>query len=171
MPRSIPLLIVLLAVCATPLPAQSVPLQGSFAFVPEESDDVAGAIRNATSRVNFALRGIARSRLRRTNAPYRTLTIAHTTADVTIIIDQRAPITSPSSGAPVEWAREDGEVFEVSTQWEGDRLRQTFVADDGERDNLFRLSPDRNTLTLEVTVTSRRLPEPLVYTLVFRRNE
>lgn len=174
MPFTFPTVLILFVLLAGAIPqlaAQTVPLQGSFELLPEESDDVESAIRDATARVNFALRGIARSRLRRTNAPYRTVTIAHTTASVTITTDDRAPITSPSSGAPVEWTREDGEVLQVSTRWEGDRLRQTFTADDGERTNIFWLVPEKNALMLEVTVTSPRLPEPLTYTLAYRRGD
>jgi hypothetical protein len=149
--------------------AQSRPLQGTFAYVAESSDDVEQAIREATGRMNFAIRGVARGRLRKTNEPYQRVTIAHTTNNVTITTDSRAPITTASNGTPIKWTREDGEVLDVSTAWEDGSIRQSFVAGDGRRDNVYSLSPDGNTLTMRVTVQSGRLPQPLTYNLVYRR--
>jgi hypothetical protein len=57
----------------------------------------------------------------------------------------------------------------VSTAWEGGRLRQSFVAEDGRRDNHFTVSEDGRRLTLEVTVTSPRLSAPLRYRLNYVR--
>jgi hypothetical protein len=165
-------LLIMLAVIVTlpaVLDAQSRPLQGTFAYDAQASDDVEEAIRVATGRMNFALRGIARGRLRRTNEPYRQVTLAHTTSNVTITTDARAPIVTPATGSAIRWTREDGEVLDVSTTWENDALRQSFVADDGRRDNVFTLSPDGNTLKMTVTVQSGRLPQPLRYTLVYLR--
>jgi hypothetical protein len=166
---SIPCLVLMCLLVPAGSAAQVVPLQGTFELVPEESDDVETAIRGVATRINFALRGIARSRLRRTNPLHHTISIAHTTSEVTIIMDDRAPVTSPASGSPITWRREDGEVFDLSTRWDHDRLRQTFVAEDGARENVFWLGPDGTTLYMEVTVRSPRLPEPLSYRLAYRR--
>ena len=40
---------------------------------------------------------------------------------------------------------------------------------DGQRENLYRLGSGLDTMTMEVTVTSARLPEPVRYTLTFTR--
>ena len=40
------------------------------------------------------------------------------------------------------------------------RLEQGFDAEDGQRVNVYTLSPDGNTLTLDVTVTSPKLEQP-----------
>jgi hypothetical protein len=42
----------------------------------------------------------------------------------------------------------------VTTHTDGARLEQVFDAEDGRRVNVYTLSPDGSTLTLEVTVTS-----------------
>lgn len=155
---------------AAQAPAQSAPIQGTFSYSAQESGDIDQAIREATGRMNFALRAIARPRLKKTNEAYRKVTIAPSGSSVTITTDSRAPITTPASGTPIRWKREDGETLDVSTVWQDGRLKQSFVAEDGRRDNVYTLSPDGRTLTMDVTVTSGRLPQPVTYKLVYKRD-
>lgn len=150
-------------------PAQSAAFQGTFTYHPQSSDDIEQAIQRSVARMNFAVRPIARSRLRRTNEPYRTITIAHTPSQISVTTDGASTVTAPADGTPIRWRRQDGEQLQVSTVWEGGNLKQLFVADDGQRENLYSLSPDGNTLTMRVTLTSSRLPEPITYNLRFRR--
>lgn len=156
---------------AAPAASQEAPsLEGTFVYDAGRSDNVNRAIETVTARMNFALRPIARGRLRRTNQPYQRVSISHTSTHVTIATDQRAPLVTPANGAPVDWTRpEDGEKLKVSTEWENGRLEQTFMAEDGRRVNTYSISPDGRTLTLEVAVSSPRLRAPLTYTLRYRR--
>lgn len=149
--------------------AQATSFNGTYTLVPEQSDDVNEAINQAIRRMNFAVRQIARPRLRRTNEPYQQVTLATTAQAVSITTDARAPISTNPTGTAIRWTREDGEVLNVSTTLEGTRLRQVFAADDGERENVWTISPDGRTLTLDVTVTSGRLPQPLTYRMVYQR--
>jgi hypothetical protein len=159
----------LVALAAAPAPAQNTAMQGTFTLVPAQSDNVDQAVNQAIARMNFATRQVARTRLRRTNAPYQRLVIAQPGQSISITTDDRAAITTPASGSAIKWKREDGETLDVSTAWSGNTLRQTFAAEDGRRENAYTLSPDGNTLTLNVTVTSGRLPQPLTYKLVYQR--
>jgi hypothetical protein len=159
----------LLLLVAPGAAAQSAAFEGTFAYVAAGSDDVHAAIDRAVAGLNFAFRPIARSRLRRTNSPYRTLEIRRQNASLAVSLDGGAPIVSPESGTPTSWRRADGEVLQVSTAWEGGRLRQSFVAEDGRRDNHYTVSEDGRRLTLEVTVTSPRLNAPLRYRLNYVR--
>jgi hypothetical protein len=144
-------------------------MQGNFTLDPAASGDVSQAIDRAVARMNMMKRPIARSRLKKTNEPYQQVTIAQTPSEVTFTADDRTPVVAPPNGTPIKWTREDGEVFDVTTQWKDDKLEQTFKAEDGQRVNTFTLSPDGNVLTMDVRVTSPRLSRPLFYTLVFRR--
>lgn len=120
--------------------------------------------------MNFALRPIARGRLKRTNRPYQKVVIRYTPAQVSIATDARAPIQTPANGTPVDWTRpEDGEKLRVSTEWENGRIEQTFQAKDGRRVNSYSITPDGRVMSLQVTVTSPRLPKPVSYTLRYRR--
>jgi hypothetical protein len=149
--------------------AQSPSMIGTFLFTAQGSDNVEEVIKAGTARMNFIKRPIARSRLKKTNQPYQSLTMGHTPAQVSVQTDSRKPILTPADGKSIKWTREDGEVFDVNTVWEGAKLKQTFVADDGLRENLFWLSPDGNTLTMQVTIRSPQLPAPIVYKVDYRR--
>ncbi len=166
---SLPVLLGLFLLASAPAHAQSTAFEGSFVYVPQASQSIDKAIEKGVARMNFITRPVARGRLKKTNQPYQKLVIAHTPTEVRITTDDRAPITTPANGTPVRWTREDGEKFDVSTEWENGRLEQTFKADDGQRVNTFAISPDGNTLTMNVVVTSPRLPSPVMYDLVFRR--
>lgn len=165
--------IVLLAACALALPASAVAqnpaLPGSYTLDSEASDPIRPAIEAAIARMNFITRPVARGRLTRTNEPYRTITIRQSGDEISIITDDRAPIVARADGTAMRWQREDGEELDLTTRWDGPRLEQTFVAEDGQRRNVYSLAPDGDTLELAVTVTSPRLPAPLTYTLRYRR--
>ncbi|MBX6363310.1 MAG: hypothetical protein IRZ00_05530 [Gemmatimonadetes bacterium] len=170
--RAVPLLpLLLLAVAAreAAAPAQTNVIVGTFVLDAAASDDVAAAIERATSHMSFLMRPIARGRLKKTNAPYRRLVFAPSPTQYELRVDHRAPIVTPADGSPATWTREDGEVLGVSTRPRAGGLEQTFVARDGQRVNEYRLSPDGQSLTMDVTVTSPRLPQPVTYRLVYRR--
>ena len=142
---------------------------GTYTLNAHASDNVSTAINNAASHVMFLIRGIARSRLRATNVAYQRVSIAEQGNDFAIQFDQRHPIHSPTSGANVPWTREDGEKMQVSTRVAEGRLVQTFTPEDGRRVNTYTLSPDGKTLTMDVVVTSPKLPQALHYRLVYDR--
>lgn len=164
----------LLALAALALPlagasAQEPNLRGTYTLDRARSDDVNRAIESAVARMSFVTRPIARGRLRRTNPVYSRVEINYTQTEVTVQLDQRRPIVSPANGTPINWTREDGEKFQLSTEWENGVLEQTFRAEDGSRTNVFTLGPDGRTLTLNVTLRSPRLSAPLTYKLVYNK--
>ncbi|HET7464458.1 MAG TPA: hypothetical protein VFJ82_24580 [Longimicrobium sp.] len=164
----------LLALAALALPlatatAQESSMRGTFTLDRAHSDDINRAIEAAVNKMSFITRPIARGRLRRTNAAYQRVVINYTNEQVSTTFDQRHAIQSPGNGTPVKWTREDGEKFDLSTEWQGQRLIQTFRAEDGSRTNTYTISPDGHTLTMHVTIRSPRLSAPLEYNLVFNR--
>jgi len=163
----------LLALAAPqPAAAQAAPgvdaFAGDWAYQPDRSDDIERAIERGIDDMNFITKRIARGRLRSTNEPYRTIAIAAPDGRVSTSYDGRAAIVSPADGTPIRWRREDGEMLDVATLMEEGTLVQTFVAEDGSRENRFRLNDD-GTLDLIVTIRSERLPAPIVYRLGYRR--
>ena len=163
------LALTVLAAAVPTLGGAQTQLNGTYTLNRQASDNVATAINAAVARMSFVTRPIARGRLTRTNAPYERIVISYSTSQVSLTFDRRAAIVTPANGTPTAWTREDGERFMVSTEWENGRLEQTFRADDGSRENVFTLSGDGATLTMNVTVTSPRLPRPLTYKLVYIR--
>lgn len=144
-------------------------IAGRYVYVPERSSSVDQAVEKTVAEVNFVLRPIARSRLKKTNQPYQSITLTASADKLSITTDKRDPIVTPANGTPIKWKREDGELLDVSMKWQGKALQETFSAEDGKRVNLFELSPDGGELKMLVTVSSKRLPKPLVYTLVYQR--
>jgi hypothetical protein len=153
----------------THAPAQTATLQGTFTYVPEKSDNVDQAIEVAVSKLNFFVRSMARKRLRELNEPYQRIAIELTPTQVSITADHGAPIRTAPDGTPGAWKDADVEVLQVSTRWEGSVLKQEFSAKNGQRINAYEVSADDQTLTMQVTISSQRLKEPVKYRLVYRR--
>ncbi|HET9985977.1 MAG TPA: hypothetical protein VFQ38_20425 [Longimicrobiales bacterium] len=165
----VPLLLFAVAAGGPAAPPQTNLIVGTFVLDAGASDDVAAAIQKATSHMSFITRPIARGRLKKTNLPYHRLVFSPSPSAYELRIDDRKPIVTPADGSAAKWTREDGEVLGVSTKPRGGALEQRFVADDGQRVNVYTLSPDGQSLSMDVTVTSPRLPQPVTYRLVYRR--
>ena len=162
------LLPVIILLASLPLAAAE-GLAGRYTLLPERSDAIPQAIERVVADMNFIKRPFARSRLTKTNAAYRTLRLDLGAALFRIQFEGRQPIETPADGRAVGWTREDGERFQVSTRMEGGNLVQRFVAEDGSRRNTYHLDPD-GTLRLQAEISSSKLPRPLTYTLVYRRD-
>lgn len=143
-------------------------LAGTWELDRRASDDVAEAIDTAVAPMNFAIRGIARNRLTKTNPVYERLTIAFPGDKASVRYGSKPAAASPADGTTVKWKRDDGEVLDLTSRVADGRLTQTFSAPDGARRNVFSVGEDGR-LTLATTVTSSKLPKPLTYKLVFRK--
>jgi hypothetical protein len=142
--------------------------QGVFTLDRAASDDVGKAIDRSAADFNFLLRPFARSRLTKANPIPQRIEIVSTAAEVSVKIDQAAPVAAPRDGRTVKWTRDDGAVFDLTARTTDGALHQTFRGEDGRREAVFRLRPDGR-LAMAVTISSPRLKKPLHYTLVFRR--
>jgi len=161
------------AACIALLLAQSAAaqsLQGVYVNATQPADTIDQAIDAAVAKMNFIKRPIARGRLARTNPLYGRIEISQDAAEIRVRFDDGNPVVMPLDGASTQWTRGDGEVFDVSANLQESQLIQTFKAGDGQRVNHFSLEPDGSTLTLQVTLSSPQLPEPVKYTLTYRRS-
>ncbi|GLH67415.1 hypothetical protein [Geothrix edaphica] len=152
---------------ALSLAAQEPSLSGTWTQT--RADDIAAAINSTVADMNFIKRPIARGRLTKVNPAYKKVMIAISDKEVVVKFDERAPIHMPPGGKAAPWTREDGDKFMVAAQVGKDQMIQTFKNDEGERTNVFRLSPDGRTLTMSATIKSPKLPKPLTYTITFGR--
>ncbi len=149
------------------LAAQEPSLSGTWNQT--RTDDIPAAIDATVADMNFIKRPIARHKLVNLNPAYRKVMIAISDKEVLVRLDEREPIHMPPGGKAAPWTREDGDKFMVAAQVTKDQLVQTFKNDEGERTNVFKLSPDGRSLTLTATVKSPKLPRPLVYSISFGR--
>lgn len=151
-------------------------LSGAWTLDPAQSDDIDAKINRSIAGMNLIVRQVARPRLRSLNIPYTRLTFSFG-ENVRVEMPGYPTVSSPASGEPVFWHRRLGgpcpemkrACMVVTTTWEDGALVQTFRSEDGQRQNVFTVSPDGTTLTMAATMTSPRLPAPLVYRLVYTR--
>jgi hypothetical protein len=149
--------------------AQERPVEGVFVNQSKSDDVIRIAIDAAVKDFNFVTRPIARSRLRKTNPLIARIEVAPVGSKVSIQLDKSKPTVTEPGKPPIKWTRDDGEVFDVSTEWKGRALQQSFAAPDGSRVNRYSVSPDGSALTMDVTLTSPQLKAPVNYRLVFAR--
>lgn len=169
------LLLAALAVttAAAPAPAQDTPLRGTYVRDEAASDPMSQIVDEGMSKLGRVYRvwpisGQSKKRLRETNRPYAWIQILPDASSVTVETDTYK-LTTPRNGTLENWERSEGDLIDVTTRLQGERLEQVFDAEDGRRVNVYTLSMDGETLTMDVTVTSPKLDSPLTYRMVYRR--
>ena len=139
-------------------------ISGSYIRDEERSDDVFQAIDSAVaglSRPSFA------RRLRKAAAPGYAIRISFAAGRFSIHYDAKPPIVVWTSGEPIEWRLDDGQVFDVSATANGEAISLTFRAPDSERTTVYR--SDGQQLVTETTIISPLLSTPIRYRVVYNR--
>jgi hypothetical protein len=157
---------------AAPAPAP-VALAGTYTFtlVVDSSDDVKGAVNHTVEHMGLFTRPIARKRLTRLNPIPHHVLVTVTSDSMTVAFDNMPPIVTPMDGSEVPWhSPNTNEDYQIHAVVQGDTLAQVITAPDGQRTNAFRFDDSTGHLAVHVTMTSHRLPEPLQYTLLYRRD-
>ena len=152
-----------------PTAAQKSGLDGTYTLDDSASDNIAQAIDAALERLNFLERPFARGRLSKLNPVYRKVTITTSPNELSVGADSQPTLRTPATGTPVPWKAPDGGKLSASMRLTGGHLVQTFTSADGHRVNEYTLSPDGRTLTMQVTESSSRLPQPIKYKQVYSR--
>jgi hypothetical protein len=169
------LMFALMALLAAPLvlaAAGTEAYAGKFQW--KESPEARAALEKAVDagaqQVTWALRKIARGRLTETTKPYVSISMTIKADQIVFERNGTNPITARTDGKAVKWKREDGKEYLVAFAVEADGvLKQTFTADDGVRENRFTLSPDGRILTMQASVSSKKLRQPVVFSLEYMR--
>jgi hypothetical protein len=143
---------------------------GTWVYDKAHSANVDAAVDTCVSKLNFIARSIAGPRLRNTNIPYDRISIAAMPGQVKVVYGATGkPILTSIDGKVVSWTREDGEVFQTSHELKGEKLIEVFHGEEGQKSTDLSVSADHAVLSLDVTVSSPRLAEPLVYKLIYRK--
>lgn len=173
----LPIVFLLLAsvLHAAPSAAQAAAesLRGTYVRDVEASDQMDRIVADGMGKLGRIyrapiIRGQARKRLQETNRPSATIQIAFQGDNVNVRTETY-DLTTPRNGTRENWERAPGDLIDVTSRYQSGRLEQSFDAEDGRRVNVYTLSPDGNTLNLDVTVTSPKLDSPLTYRMVYRR--
>lgn len=139
-------------------------ISGSYILDEERSDNVSQAIESAVAGLynpSFA------RRLRKAAAPAYTIRISIAAGRFSIKYDAKPAIVVWTSGEPIEWTLEDGQVFDVSARANGEAISLTFRAADSERTTVYR--SDGQQLVTETTIISPLLSTPIRYRVVYNR--
>lgn len=147
--------------------------RGTFVRDADAGDSMKKIVDLGMSKLGAAYRiwpisGQAKKRLESTNRPYAWIQFAPDGQMLTTTTDQWT-LTTPKNGRLDDWSRNKDDRIDVTTRLQSGRLEHAFDAEDGRRVNVYTLSPDRNTLFMDVTVTSPKLDSPLTYRMVYRR--
>jgi hypothetical protein len=159
---------VLLLIASPAALAQNPSLTGVFVNPAQSMANIEKAIEVATKEFNFVARPIARSRLKKHSPPITRVEIEQGPAITIKLGDAKPTIHSPGQ-PPIKWVRPDGEVFNVTMQWQGATLLQTFESEEGTRVNRYSLSADGQQLTMDVTLTGPQLKRAVKYVLTYTR--
>lgn len=144
-------------------------LQGTFANPAQSEAAIDAAIESVVAKMSFLTRPFARAEVKAASPTFRRVVIESATDAITVTFDVGKPVRTPADGSAGQWTRDDGQGYEVRAHFLDGHLLQSFENRGGARVNTFALSPDGRTLTLDVVLSSDRLPEPVRYRLTFER--
>jgi hypothetical protein len=164
---------------APPSPAASKPsvnhsaadgIVGTYRFVGGKSDRDAldAAIEGVVSEMNVLVRGIARDRLRESNAIPGKIKVLRNGDALSIAFDERT-YEARLDGSATEVVGITGDTLRYHVELLPKGVRQEFDGDGGGRTNTMS-AREEGRLDVAVEVRSGRLPGPLRYRLAFRRD-
>ncbi len=152
-----------------PAAIQKSSLDGTYTLDQTNSDNINDVIEEALRKMNVLKRFIARGRLKKLNPVYHQVAISSSPNEISVTVDNQPTLRTPAKGTSIAWVGPAGGKANVSMQWSGGHLVQTFTSADGRRVNDYILGPDGRTLTMQVTETSPRLSQPIKYNQIYRR--
>ena len=85
-------------------------VHGVFVNAGTSKDVIARAIDTAVEKMNFLVAGIARSRLRKTNALYERIEISQEGTQIAVKFDERQPVVMPADGSAVKCTRRSSDL-------------------------------------------------------------
>ena len=154
--------------CGAAAPESISRYAGRWELVPEESDNIVRAVEKTVESLNFVIRPVARARLNRRSVAFPFFEITVAGSGVRVRHEKGLDVTYASVDVSVQTKAPDGAT--VTTRMSADPvLTLAYEADDGQRVDRYVLSGDGGKLALSVRLTSAKLPNPLEYTLVYRR--
>ncbi len=142
---------------------------GTYEFAGGDSErrDLDQAIDSVVSSMNFLVRGIARSKLKKANPVIQTISIAQDATTMTVTLDDRV-YRAPLDGSKVGVKSILGDDMSMAYLIAPMMLSQLFTGDEKGRTNQF--SATEAGCTMLVRVFASRLPKDLNYALSYRRH-
>lgn len=125
------------------------------------------AVARAVQGMGFFIEGIAAGRIRDSSPipPTVTIRVANNTIEYTGVRGRL--IRSPADGTQIQTTNAQGEPITLTTRISGNVMNRFGSRPEGSRREV--VTVNGNTLTIDGTVSSPRLPRPVVYRLTYRR--
>jgi hypothetical protein len=136
---------------------------GMYVLDRGRSDDVQQAITSAV--VGLPNTDHFARRLRKANTPEDRIRITSSAGRFSIKYETRPQILVSTSGEPIQWKLNDGQVFNVSAKANGEAVSLTFRTTNSERTTVYRVVGPQ--FVEETTIISPRLSTPIRYQLVY----
>jgi hypothetical protein len=153
----------------TPARVQAAEIQGTFLLVPHKSDDIVQLVESTVSKVNAAIRPIARIIIANSIVANKMVSITSSGNTITILADGNQLPTVCIDGTARRYRSPDGDIVNVGMLLEGKRLEQIFSTEYGSMTNLCELSQDGHELTMKIVIRSAYFEKPLTYKLLYEK--
>ena len=121
------------------------------------------------SELNFVLRPFARRKLTEATKLCDELTFDFQGPNLSVACDERPVQTAPVNQGQGLYTNEEGNRYVLVHKAGQGQILQVFADENGQRTNRYTISPDGQSLIMEVTIDSKQLPEPLVFTREFKK--
>ena len=145
---------------------------GTFRYAgnAQQEDARRAAIDRAVAGMSAFTRSTARNRISATTQIISSYSFSFDPGKIVVRAQSRPDMISGDKGEPADYTY-NGKTSQLTQRLVEGRISQTFVSDDGRRENEFTLSEDAQTLILKVTLSSTRLSTPVTYVLPYRRSD
>lgn len=145
------------------------PLEGIWHYAGGDAERRAfeASVLRTVQGMGPIIEGIAASRLRERNPVPDTITIRVENGTIDFTGQYGRRYRSPADGAPVQTTNAQGEAITLSTRLRGNTMIRDISREGGGRHETFTV--DGDSLVLDGTISSPRLPRPLTYRFTFRR--
>ncbi|MCO4771001.1 MAG: hypothetical protein KDA24_13285 [Deltaproteobacteria bacterium] len=131
---------------------------------------IESAVEQGAQQFAALIRPIVRSTLRKAVKVVDWFVFEPTDNKITIRTDSNAEGWSTDlSGTPVEVTNDKGDPVSLKRWIEAGQLKAQGCSDMGCSDFYFELSADRNSMTMHIVTSSKRLDEPLRYAIEYVR--
>lgn len=134
-----------------------------------ERERIPAAVDHSVDGMFFIARGIAYDRLMKVCEICTSYRLSFGNDKVTVAGPCQLPDESPADGSEVDHRTKAGDTSKLSQRFVDGSLVQYFRGEEGARRVVYTLAPDGVSLAVQVTITSKHLPNPVDYTLSYKR--
>jgi hypothetical protein len=127
------------------------------------------AIESTVQQMSWIARGMARKRLTASTTINGWYEFRVDQDTVTIVEEAGDRFSTGWDGAPFDVPKDLGGPASLSRTWENDTLHSRWVEQKGEGTESYRISEGGQTMIVTVSISSKRLPSDVRYTLTYRR--